>query len=457
VTRTTGAGAVTPRVATACAVLLIAASFALYLRSPLERPWYAGNHDPADYRFVAEYFWGVPILPVTYDSQWRGPWADYLRNVPFRGIGLGTMYLGASWLRLGHAPTSEAEVGAAGWTLVAFEKTLLGAALLVLFNAVRRRWGPTLAIIALTLTAFPPQYWRLTNDFLVEPVDRILFILAFACVVAMRDRRSVERLSFALMALFFVAAQLKVQWLLAAFLMLPLLLWKFRSSGVRLATAIALCAAALAIPLSVVAVNWIGWRTGSLNAGIGIHLNLKYHGRIVQTFAASRPQPPAFVDPRSPRLNWWDFHVGSDVRRDDYVALDRFAEHHIRTHPDEDARAFWEGLTLASTLPGLQQLVDGRVRYEPLAGTLGSIVRVADVAVWVLLVAGLLSEDTRLVCALALVLWIVPAVGNIVSLYEVRYHLPMAGLGAVAACAVLAQLVQHSGRVDLLVRSTAVQ
>ena len=63
--------------------------------------WAADANDPADYRFIAEYFWGVPFRPETYDVIWHGGWGDYLRLIPFRSIGLGSFYLLAGWLRLG--------------------------------------------------------------------------------------------------------------------------------------------------------------------------------------------------------------------------------------------------------------------------------------------------------------------------------------------------------------------
>jgi hypothetical protein len=44
------------------------------------------------------------------------------------------------------------------------------------------------------------------------------------------------------------------------------------------------------------------------------------------------------------------------------------------------------------------------------------------------------------------VLWIIPAIGTVASLYELRYHLPMAGIGAIAASLVIARLLQGSAR-----------
>jgi hypothetical protein len=77
--------------------------------------------------------------------------------------------------------------------------------------------------------------------------------------------------------------------------------------------------------------------------------------------------------------------------------------------------------------------------------------------VWFLLLAGLAFHGTRLPSALGLVLWIVPAIGHVVSLYEPRYHLPMAGIGAGASVLVLAQLLQKRRAGRLLVGGSAIQ
>ena len=81
-------------IAYTAAVFIIAASFTSYAGqfSPVGR-WQADTYDPADYRFVAEYFWNVPFVPDTYASYVSDGWDSFLKTVPFRGIGLGTMYL----------------------------------------------------------------------------------------------------------------------------------------------------------------------------------------------------------------------------------------------------------------------------------------------------------------------------------------------------------------------------
>jgi hypothetical protein len=441
-------------------VLLVAASYAAYAFSPIHRPWSASDNDPADYRFVAEYFWGVPHAPSTYAPRWNGGWGAYLRTVPFRGIGLGTLYLLTGVIVLGHAPATEAEVLKAGVAFAAFEKLLLAVALLAVFETVRRRWGRAVAFLTLAVTAFPPLYWRMCDDFLAEPVERIAFLAAFACAVA-SSGKAAERMAWALVALFLLLSHVKVQWYAGAWLLMPAMLVSgVRSGHLGRGHALLIGGAILTIPLSLMAVNWIGWRTTALSPGIGIHVNLKYDGDVVREFSqtpAAQASQPAFTDPRRPKWNWWNIYVGGDVRREDYDALDRFARRYVVRHRAASMRAFGDGIALASTVPAVQRMEGGLIRLTPLKEPWSTIVRAADLVVWTLLLVGLWFDETRSACALALVLWIVPALGHVFSLYELRYHVPMAGIGAAAACCTAARMLRRRPGVRLLAPSTTVQ
>ena len=69
---------------------------------------------------------------------------------------------------------------------------------LELFEVVRRCWSLPAAVVAIAATALPPRFWRLTDDFLVEPVLRICFLLLFACAIALGRRKS-SALAFAML------------------------------------------------------------------------------------------------------------------------------------------------------------------------------------------------------------------------------------------------------------------
>ncbi len=441
----------TPRTAYACALFLVAISFALYAsRFSAVGRWEAADFDPADYRFVAEYFWHVPFAPDTYADPWRSGWGAFLRTVPFRGVGLGTLYLLVGWLRLGHAPATTTEVQSAGILLATIEKALLAAALFTLFAVIRRRWGTVVALVSLVATAFPSHLWRFCDDFITEPVARILFLFAFACTIAMSGERSRNWLAMAVAGLFLCATQLKVQWGLAGMLLLPAMLWQFdlrRRGGdadrsTRWRAGIVLCVAIALAPLSVIAVNWIGWRTPRLNPGIGIHINLRSGGDVLRRYSMAPDGTNApFTNAHRPLLNWWNIYVGPDVTPDEYEAFDRYAQHYVWTHDRAALHALWEGFQLASTVPGVTRRHGQLVRLESPSQPWLTLIRWMDIVVWALLILGLCFASTRLPCALAAALWVVPAVGNVFSPYELRYHLPMAGIGAAASSIVVAHLL----------------
>lgn len=429
------------------AVAVLVVSFAGYVtRYTSVGRWQAGDYDPADYRYIAEYFWGVPIVPESYDAVWNGPWGTYLQTIPFRTIGLGTFYLVTGWLRLGHAPQSPDEVLAAGLAWVAVQKVLLAAALLVLFGVVLRYWGTGLAFVALALTAFPSDIWRISDDFLTEPPHKILFLFAAACAVVMGARRGNVRRALALAVLWILATQLKVQWYVGALLLLPVVAFELWREGASRAALVAVCLATIAAPLSVVAVNWIGWKTTKMNPGVGLHLNLRYDEAILRDFStamATDPSRPPFADPEKPHLRWWLIYIDPHTTQEQYDEFDRFAQQYLREHGGTALRDFWEGLTLASSFPGVERDARGIIRLQPLVEPWRTLVRLADAGVWALLLVGLAFDRTRMLSALSLVLWIVPALGNIASHYELRYHLPMAGIAALTAALVLTTLLRR--------------
>ncbi len=265
---------------------------------PTTRPTIASSPSTSGTsRFIAD----------TYDVIWHGGWGDYLRLIPFRSIGLGSFYLLAGWLRLGHAPSTPDEVIAAGIALAYAQKVLLAIALIVLFAVVRRRWNTALALFAVAVTAFPPIYWRISDDFLTEPPQRIAFLLAFACAIALSGprRASDEPRSavpaFLLLGLWLVATHLKVQWYVGAILLLPVLVFETSRANLISRRALALAAAALLVPVSVIAVNWIGWRTTTLSPGFGLHANLRYEGDVLREYSAIMATAPSTAGLRRPR------------------------------------------------------------------------------------------------------------------------------------------------------------
>jgi hypothetical protein len=422
----------------AFAVVLVGVSYFSYASQfNAGSRWQASNFDPADYRILAEHFWHVQTPASTYDVDEE--WQAFLRRIPFRGIGLGTLYLLVGILRTGHAPSTPEDILATGVALAMLEKILLAAALLLLFEVVRRSWGTLSAVVAITATALPPRFWRLSDDFLAEPVLRVCFLLLLASAIVIGRRKSTA-LAFGMMLLILFAAHLKADWALAGLLLLPVLLLSPPVSLASVRLKAALAVAALLIPLSIVAVNWIGWGLSSPRPGVALHVNLKYGEELARSFCAQPQQgdrSSPFCDSERPRRFWWNVYIGRDLTPQYMAAFDAYARRDLLTHPGRDVREFWAGLGLASSVPGTTSRLGAGFRVVPIPEPWHTIVQWMDRAVWILLIVGLASSETRLACGVALVLWIVPAVGNIVSLYELRYHMPMAGVAATCAFGVL--------------------
>jgi len=443
----------------AAALLLIGLSFQSYAgHFRTDERWQAETYDPADYRYVAERFWGVRYRPETYWDSFNQQWRTLLDQVPFRGIGLGTLYLLAGQASVGHAPATPPEILAAGVVLTRTEKMLLALSSLLMFVVVWRRWGSLVGLASLAVLLWPTHIWRVSDDFEAEPAERVLFLLALAlCLWAWPSPRSRRadaphrhRLAIAgLCAVGLLVTLLKVQWYVLPFLMLPAWLLQGRTLRLRAGALLTACAGAVLIPATVLAVNGLGWQTYRLNAGIGLHINLKHGGRVLREFSADpRHRPNPLADTSRPRYPWWDIYVGPDTTRDDYAEFDRFALADEQQHLRETIGDFAEGLWLATTIPGVERLERGLIRFEPLSPPWSSLIRVADVAVWLLLIWGWLLPPTRLASALCVGLWVVPALGHMVSLYEPRYPEPMAGLGAVVALGVVAEVWQGRRRRD---------
>ena len=314
---------------------LIWLSYSSYSASftPVGR-WQAATNDPADYRFIAEYFWGVPFHPETYDSIWHGGWGDYLRLIPFRSIGLGSFYLLAGWLRLGHAPATPDEVIAAGIALAYAQKALLAIALLVLFAVVRRRWNTALALFAVAVD-------RVSADLLADLrrlPDRAAAAHRLPARVRLRDRaerpaeserRPARAQSPRSCCSVSGSSRRTSRSSGTSERSCCCRCWssKRRRGNLVSRRALALAAAALLVPVSVIAVNWIGWRTTTLSPGFGLHANLRYEGDVLREYSAimaTAPSRPAFADPERPRLRWWHIYVGPEVTRAEYEAFDSF-------------------------------------------------------------------------------------------------------------------------------------
>src|SRR5262245_46661904 len=108
----------------AFAIALVGTSFHSYASQfGPENRLQTSNFHRSDYRLLAEHFWNIHTPASTYEVD--DDWQAFLRAIPFRGIGLGTVYLLVGVVRIGHVPSTPAEILTTGVALAALEKILL--------------------------------------------------------------------------------------------------------------------------------------------------------------------------------------------------------------------------------------------------------------------------------------------------------------------------------------------
>jgi hypothetical protein len=344
-----------------------------------------------------------------------------LNEFPFRDIGVGTVFLAFSSLFGRSFAVSAIPLITALLWIISF---------LLLYILILRKYGTFLAILAFLSLSLPPAMWKLHNVLLTEVYLRGLFALGLCSLLLIHtDHRKFLR--YALLTLFaiLVMAHFKVQWMLLAPLLLVAMLthtlparqWK-QSLILTLAT--------LVIPLSLIAVHWIGWGQPVITGGVGVHLAKTTRGSFL-AFTCERGTLTGSTIPlcEHPRKHVFRLHSiymrgGPDLSSGQVVrSLDAQVVPYLASRPAWVLRRVRNGLRSLSIFPPL--------RDSPFSVLL-------DIAVFSVLVFGLIRRETRMIAAYTIGLWLIPIVGNIVSLGARRYHLPMAGLPLIGCMLVLA-------------------
>jgi hypothetical protein len=199
---------------------------------------------------------------------------------------------------------------------------------------------------------------------------------------------------------------------------------------------VALLALALAVPLSLYAVNLIGWGYPVITAGTGFHINLKTDGDLSKYIAAqlaveqaahpsTEIRTPVYLQKSGWWDDWWMFHFytatpqsGSALAQEikkDYLSLDKYTMAYLLADwPNRILLPFIEGCFMqTSSPPGFF----GDDDYRPP----DLLFCILDGITLIVLVSGLLFSKPRLLAAAALGLWVVTATGNVFGIYVLRY------------------------------------
>lgn len=366
--------------------------------------------DPADYRFVAEHFWGIEHNRSSYHPDFRGAWGRFLAAVPFRDIAPGTAFL-----------VVQALVGRHVYQVLPLLFIIAWCASYAAFFVVsRRQFGTQVAVTAFGLLLLPLQTWDMTQGLYTEPFLRPLFILLLTLLLWMREARDrAPAIALGVIGVIAVMVHVKVQWVLYGYLVSAALVVHFWTTRRRDAVLPVLIASAC-VPLSLLLVHGVGWGSAQITEGTGLHIMKLTEGasltQACEDGAFEGYTPQFCVTGKVWFPTWGAFmqslpatqglaRLQSDLDAQTFIFLLR--------HPYTVLERFWEGVTVTRSYVDVD---------------LGPAAAAIDVLIACILACGLLHVRTRLLSVGALGLWIVPAVSNILALYDPRYHRPMQGI-----------------------------
>ena len=399
-------------------VLIIGAGIALFAlhEGPMLPDTIPQCCDEADYRYLAEHFWGVPHDLSTYEQDFHGYWGMVLSNIPFRDLGPGTVYLMLD------------AFGLSARSMHLFLMIMLASASFVFFLCTSRMIGIARAATMLAILVLPPQQWLLTNQFNAEPFLRAILILLLIPIIAVTT--DTKRPAFAALwiaVLILIASHFKVMWMIFGIMLLPVLLPRLLLQRQWAALAI-LTGGMFLIPLTQSVIHTIGWGDATLSGDAGLHLTGKYPSFL--PFVCARSPTSAiswnFCNQRNLEFKpWWDFLREQSTSTDVIHlirSLDAATLPFLLSQPLEAAHNIFEGFRIATNFPNTDSFA----------------LHLIDWLTMIVLCCGILFRKTRILSAFAVALWSIPALGNALSVYDGRYHMIMAGLPlAIAALVVL--------------------
>ncbi len=375
--------------------------------------------DVADYRYLAEHFWGVPHDLSTYREDFHGYWGTVLSSIPFRDLGTGTVHL-----LLKHSGFGTT------LSLHIFLMLLLASSSLCFFVLACRIVGTTRAALMLGILVLPPQQWILTEKFLAEPFLRALLILLLIPILALtKETKHPVVAATSIVVLSILTSHFKVMWMIFGFLLLPIFLPKLIKQRQWAATAILVGGIAF-IPITQSIVHTVGWGNASVSGGVGLHLSGKYQTFLPFVCSQISPNhsPWYFCHTDTSEFKpWWVFlqeqSLSTDVVRL-VRSLDEAALPFLLSQPMVTIRDIFEGFRIATNFPD----------------TDSSPLHLIDWLTMIVLFCGLVFRKTSMLSGFALALWVIPAIGNALSTYDGRYHMIMAGIPLAIAVLLLSEI-----------------
>jgi len=375
--------------------------------------------DSADYRFVAEHFWGIAHDYRTYAPEFSSDWGAYLSTVPFREIGIGTFYL--AFTRV---------VGLNQNLIPLFLQMCFYAVYLLVFFCIWKRYNPFVALICL-LVLLSPKLWASTGELFSEAFLRIIFLLMLSSLLWFYKEKDFVPKFIILFVLTLIASQIKSQWvLLSGIFFICSVAVAFRAKSIKYYV---LSALFLLIPVFLILMHGIGWNAWTLTVGGGLHANVKTSGSYLDTYCSEYPDNTV-CDPAFEKNTWWLVRTDKAVSISEWQHFDAQASKYFLRDKAQVMSDFIRGMYMATNFPAG---IRGDVEFSrsPLFGAV-------DLFVWIVLLLGLFPRKTRYIVLFSLSLWLVPALGNVFAAYSARFIRPIAGIPLATGILVLSVFIQ---------------
>ncbi len=385
--------------------------------------WQVHMFDHADYRFLAEYFWNIPHEPQTYIAEFGQSWGAYLQMIPFRGIGVGTVYLFV--LR-----PLEHIVHPSGM-LAAF----MGITYIIAYGAVWRRFGRLAAIACLMVFLFPAKMWALSSELLAEPLLRTLMMLLWAIGVWIdgKGKRVTQAIPLIWLLTFAITCT-KSMWFLLP-ITLGITLFILPSSETEARKSRMAIGALFLVPVTLFVIHGIGWEYWGLTAGNGLHANYKTSGAYLAEFCITH-KDSELCNNQHPINHYWQVPIHEGISQAEWREFDRQATPYLLGR--NALGEFLNGIAQQTNFPA------GITGNTPFSRS--NIALVLDLGSWLLLIIGLGYRRTALLAALALSMWIIPGIGTVFAAYTARYARATAGLPLATALLIGTIVVRENWR-----------
>lgn len=395
---------------------LVAYGYLATMSPDRHHTWQLASQDPGDYRYLAETFWRVPHDLHTYSLP--EVWQRFLSAVPFRQIGPGTFYL-----------FNKALFGDAAGVVGRYElKGLLAASYSFLATGWSRRMNRVAGLAALVILLGTTSPWTMGDDLLTEAFSRPLFCILAGLTAYLRDdeEETSVRMMVATQFVCLLLVQVKVQWLLLcivffawhALVVMRQRAWK---RLVILSTAMA------TVPMSLLAVNWIGWRYLGLTAGTSLHTMWKMGTTAFFPALCAKSEMMALAtrvcaEHNTSFTNWGQFfaaqYPGQDPKQLIQV-MDRASASFVHFTLSAIAQTVGEGYKQLTNFP------------PESSDSPSLLARTVDGLSFLLCILGGFLKECRLASLLCIASWGTVLVGLHMARWDPRYLTPMAGLPVV--------------------------